>query len=86
MTYETTTLIVCRDARHADRVSRQINSRSRLKVCWPSLAQLWGFAPRTIIVMPGVPLDQDIEGEGSLRALLKSRQVTWGDAADFIEL
>lgn len=86
MTYESIPLIVCRDPRHAARVSGPINSRPRLNVCWPSLAQLRGFAPRTIIVMPGVKLDQDIEGEGSLRALLKSLQVTWGDAADFIEL
>ena len=86
MANEPITLIVCRDARHAKFISRQITNQSRLKVCWPALMQIHGFAPRTIIIMPGVDLTQNVEGEGSLLRLLLARQATWGDASDFIEL
>lgn len=80
------TMIVCRDLLAAVRV-RRVNWRleSIVVVAFQRSDQLNGHCPQTIIVMPDVDLAADF-GEGSLEALLRKRQLTWGSAAEFIRL
>lgn len=80
-------LIVCRDANHAQHVRRQIGHVKHIRVIGPATVQnISGIAPWRITVCEGVSLYRDVQGEGALGALLRSRQKTWGDKAVFVTL
>ena len=77
-------------ARESDRqfVERQIKGKPHVRCV--SVGQgpraLFGIAVARITVAADVDLDGDFHGEGSLRALLRSRTLTFGDLATLIQL
>lgn len=79
-------IMVCRDEQHAKFVRRQLGQSQEVRVITPRISQICGISPAKITVMPGVDLDVDVLGEGSLRDLLRSRQAPWGNRAVFVEL
>ncbi len=79
-------IVVCSDEQHAKFVRRQLGRSQDVRVITPRISQICGITPAKITVMPGVDLDVDVIGEGSLRDLLRSRQAPWGDRAIFVEL
>ncbi|WP_243612948.1 hypothetical protein [Shimia aestuarii] len=79
-------MIVCGDNLQASFVRRQIGLRRDVKVVWPIMSQIIGVQAAKITVLPGVDLNRDVGGEGSLRAILKQRQQVFGDEAVWIEL
>ncbi|WP_313348339.1 hypothetical protein [Paracoccus sp. (in: a-proteobacteria)] len=80
-------MIVCRDERQAHEVRRQTRRNRSIRVVSATCpAQFRGFAPQRIIVCEGVDLWRNVDGSGSLEALLRSRQLTWGGRAIFIVL
>lgn len=77
-------------ARESDRqfVERQIKGRTDIRCV--SIGQgvraFCGIAVARITVAADVNLDRDFEGEGSLRAILERRMITFGDKATLIQL
>lgn len=81
------TVLVARSFDHARDLKRRGGACEDLAIYHPGNIQLAGMAPpKTIIVCDGVDLETNVGGEGSLRAVLKSRQLTWGDKATLIIL
>lgn len=81
-------LIVCRNEHHARYVRRQVGDQPNIHVA-SALGGAMAFrasAFAKVTVCEGVDLDRDVDGEGCLEALLRSRQVTWGDRAVFVVL
>lgn len=78
-------MIVCRDAQQAARL-KHVGLHPDIRVVWPSRAALVSAPCAKITVLPGVDLQQDVDGQGSLESLLRSRQLTWGDRASFVVL
>ncbi|PZX03769.1 hypothetical protein [Celeribacter halophilus] len=79
-------LIVCRDELQARRIWRALPDGSKVRVVTPRLEQILGTCPARVTVMPGVDLDMNVSGEGTLRGLLMSRMATWGDRACMVVL
>ena len=81
-------LIVVATARDRQFVERQIAGRLNIH-CVAVSGGVAGFMGRAVaraIVHGDVNLDQDFHGEGSLRSILRSRMVTFGDQAILIQL
>ncbi len=81
------TMIVCENAIHARHVRRLNKDKPWVRVARAgSLIDLMGPTPARVIVAEGVDLDADVQGEGSLRGILRQRQLTWGEMAETIYL
>lgn len=52
----------------------------------PHISQLRGRVYAKVTVLPGVDLEQDVGGAGSLRSILQHRQLMWRDRAILIVL
>lgn len=81
-------LIVCRTEQDAQPIRRQLEGQRHITVVTASngVRGVCGIRPpQKITVMPGVNLDM-VTGEGNYRAILKSRQATWGDLAVMVVL
>ena len=79
-------LLVCHNEKQAERIRRTLPSDAPVRVVTPQISQLRGRVYAKVTVLPGVDLDQDIDGVSSLRSILQHRQLMWGDRAILIEL
>ena len=81
-------IIVCRNEHHARSVRRQVGAQPNIRLvsALGGAMDFTGMAFAKITVCEGVDLARDVDGEGCLEALLRSRQVTWGDRAVFVVL
>lgn len=80
-------LIVAKNAEQADYIRRQLKAHPHIRVIWKLTVQsIAGAAYARIVVCAGVDLYQDVDGEGILRELLRSRQITFGASALFLAL
>lgn len=67
--------------------SHPLNSDAR--AIFANRVRVTQLAMRTVkrvVVASGVNLERDIDGEGTLRQLLKKRQMTWGSEAEWVVL
>lgn len=85
------TMIVAPNAKVARRVHWQVSDPvNNTRVVIPRIHNILAARrPIRIIVLPGVDLNMQLMGGGdgwSLEAVLRSRQCSWGDRAEFIVL
>ena len=80
------TMLVMPDGFAADVAKRTFKDSPDVRVVTPTAAEISSRTVRTIIVHPGVDLDQEIEGQGRLRDLLIKRQQTFGADARLLTL
>lgn len=80
------TMLVMPDGFAADVAKRTFKDSPDVRVITPTVGEISSRTVRTIIVHPGVDLDQEIEGQGRLRDLLIRRQQTFGADARLLTL
>ena len=80
------TMLVMPDGFAADVAKRTFKDSPDVRVITPTAAEISSRTVRTIIVHPGVDLDQEIDGQGRLRDLLIKRQQTFGADARLLTL
>jgi len=79
-------LIICLNEKQAERIRGMLAPDAPVRVVTPHISQLRGRVYAKVTVLPGVDLDQDVGGSGSLRSILEHRQLMWGDRAILIVL
>lgn len=78
-------MFVCCDSQKASELRKKW-AVPYVRFVSPNLHEILRMAPRTIVISSDVDLSKDMQGEGSLRNILQSRQKTWGNRAKWIEL
>ena len=79
-------MLVMPDGFAADVAKRTFKDSTDVRVVTPTASEISSRTVRTIIVHPGVDLDQEIDGQGRLRDLLIKRQQTFGADARLLTL
>lgn len=79
-------LIIWLNEQQAQRIRQMLAPDAPVRVVTPHISQLRGRVYAKVTVLPGVNLDQDVGGYGSLRSILEHRQLMWGDRAILIVL
>ena len=78
-------LIICHNEKQAQRIRQTLAPDAPVRVVTPHISQLRGRVYAKVTVLPGIDLDQDVDGAGSLRSILE-HQLMWGARAILIVL
>lgn len=78
--------IVCRDESHRAAVQCYIGTNPHVRVVSPTISDLYGGVPQTVIIASDVDVGRNVRGEGRLIDLLRRRQITFGRDAGMVQL